>query len=282
MIRLPTGSSPGKNSLAKLSVTIATRGALRSSCALKSRPRKSGTRTVLKKSAVTTLTCAIGCCDFGNGRSSMLKVKTISLPLSGIHHAPAAELIPGDADTFASSFLKNSPACSGLLYLESGNATRTVTTLVGSKPGCTFCRRRKLWTSRLALASNTNARTISTTTSRARVRPLCKPSVDPRTFSLSDPVMFGCDARHAGKSPANNAAPRLTSAVNAITRRSGDTSAIRGMFAGKNAFNESSAQIAIINPITPPPALRSTLSESSCLTMCQRLAPSAVRMLISF
>ena len=74
--------------------------------------------------------------------------------------------------------------------------------------------------------------------------------------------------------------PRLTNAVNARTRGSGEISSIRGML-GRKAFSESIPQIAMSNPAKPPSAPSKILSTSNCLMMCQRPAPSAARMLIS-
>ena len=48
----PSGSCPGHNRRAVLSLTIATRGASAVSCAVKKRPARSGTRMAAKKPGV--------------------------------------------------------------------------------------------------------------------------------------------------------------------------------------------------------------------------------------
>ncbi len=50
---------------------------------------------------------------------------------------------------------------------------------------------------------------------------------------------------------------------------------------GRKAFSESIPQIARSSPAKPPKAPSKALSTSSCLTICQRPAPSAARMPIS-
>ena len=153
-------------------------------------------------------------------------------------------------------------------------------TFVTSNPPGTLCRRIKLSTSNPALASKTIARTISTTTSAARVRCALALSLPPRGASLSDTARFERDARHAGNKLEVIPTPRLATAVTTRTRGSGDISSMRGML-GRNAFSESMLQIATTNPARPPRTLSKVLSPSNCSIIRQRPAPSAARILIS-
>src|SRR5205807_2112174 len=91
--------------------------------------------------------------------------RVISLPLSGIHQAALADWTQGDWPTRFNNLSKNAAHSAGLPLVVSGNATRAVNTLVRSKPGGTFFKRRKLSTRNPAVESSNSASTISTTTS---------------------------------------------------------------------------------------------------------------------
>ena len=100
--------------------------------------------------------------------------------------------------------------------------------------------------------------------------------------SLSAPCRSGRDSAIAGASPKAMPVPMATAAVNSNTRQSSPTSATRGNDAGLSASRASMPQPANSTPSPPPMRERTRLSVSSCRTSRQRLAPSAVRMAISF
>src|SRR2546423_13068875 len=162
----------------------------------------------------------------------MSVVSVISLPLSGIHQAALADWTPGDWPTRFNNLSKNAAHSAGLPEVVSGDATRAVNTLVRSKPGGTFCKRRKLSTSNPAVESSNSARTISTTTRAERRRRPCAPSLEPRALSLSEPAMFGYDARQAGKRPAKIPTMRLAAPGKGRTGIAGGTGPKPGKFAG--------------------------------------------------
>ena len=159
---------------------------------------------------------------------------------------------------------------------------RAVKIFVGLKPGRTRCKRRKLLTSNPAVASRTNASTISTTTRAERVRRPRAPSLEPRVVSFKVPARSLCDARQAGSRPASIPTNKLTAPVKTRTRKSGEISPMRGMLEGRKPRSESIPQTARTNPARPPKTPSSALSVSSRFTICQRPAPSAARMPISF
>ena len=165
MNRFPSGSSPGHIVLAELSLTIATRGAFRSSCHVTSRPRSSGIPMfasapgfTLCRLDITMLRGSSGCRP--SGIAFTTQVARPGIPGPQI----VADLTPGRACNFSLNSIANCVRTSGV-YLSELRSIRSVSRSFVLKPRSMVVSRWKLLRSNPAPTSNTRASPTSHTIS---------------------------------------------------------------------------------------------------------------------
>ncbi len=93
--------------------------------------------------------------------------------------------------------------------------------------------------------------------------------------------MSALPARSAGSRPNKTPIATDRASVNARARKSTDTSASRGMFAGPSRRMSSTAQKPSAHPSAPPVRANTRLSVINCRATRRRDAPSASRIEIS-
>ena len=179
------------------------------------------------------MTCVIGIFDRSSvSRPSMVIPPAPAPPSNGRKPTAAAPVTPGSVRTRRRISSYTARRFGWVKYgpfdgsFGCGSHKRAVSTLCGSNPRSTCCRRQKLRTSSAAPTSSTSASANSVTTSVDRTRP--RPEEAPREPSLSASLTSAFEYCTAGIVPKTIAVRKVVSAVNASTWPSMAISLLRG------------------------------------------------------
>ena len=149
------------------------------------------------------------------------------------------------------------------------------------KPGFTSDKLHKLRSISPAAVMITTDKAICPITSSIDTRNCPALPATLRLPECSDSRRFGDAMRSAGISPNKTPVTTDAPAANRNTGQCSDTSLIRGVSAGSSVTSACNPAAAASSPTSPATAPSTTLSESSCRTSLDPVAPSALRTAIS-
>lgn len=139
----------------------------------------------------------------------------------------------------------------------------------------------KLRSSSVPPTSSTKASATSPTTSVSRTALLRRLPLEPRLASFRVAHSLPCDSCSAGAIPTTSPVTSVATSVKPNADASTDTARSIGMLTAVVADTHRVIQNARPTPSAPPAVARRRLSVNSCTTRRRRVAPRALRTLIS-